>query len=162
MSRNAGRSLTGVDPTTGMPRLHEPGHRQLQEKPTATARRTMNTIVGRVDVAGRGRQHGRLIHMTNRTTRQFLAVVAVTTVAMCADGIAHAAPASRTQVAEMAGRLVSRLASRLRRVVAAKLPWQERQRVAAHFRPAAVAPTLAFVWHRAISPFQFRLPPPLF
>jgi hypothetical protein len=118
------------------------------------------TPVHRVDAAPEGRQHGRLIRMTNRTTRQVLAVMAVTTVALCADHIAHATPVSRTHVAEMASRLVSRLASRLRRVVTANLPWQERQRGATQVRPRTFVQTVAFVWHRTVSPFQFRLPPP--
>jgi hypothetical protein len=98
--------------------------------------------------------------MKLRATRQVLAVVAVTT-ALCADRVSQAAPASRSPVAEMAGRLVMRLAQRLRRVVAAILPWQVRQRgMAQARRPVRVAVRL-FVAPRPISPFEFRLPPPI-
>jgi hypothetical protein len=97
--------------------------------------------------------------MRMRATRQVLAVVAVTT-ALCADRVAHAAPASRSPVAEMAGRLVMRLAHRLRRVVAAMTSLQVRQRGATQARRPAFAPVPVFVAPRPISPFQFRLPPP--
>ena len=95
-----------------------------------------------------------------RATRQVLAVVAVTT-ALCADRVVQAAPASRPHVAQIAGRLVSRLAQRLRRGVAAITSWQVRHRLTglAGRRPALV-PVLARVPHRTVSPFQFRLPPP--
>ncbi len=98
--------------------------------------------------------------MKLRATRQVLAVVAVTT-ALCADRVAHAAPAARLPVAEMAGRLVMRLARRLRRVVATVLPWQVRQRGVAQARRPVLAYAYAFVAPRPLSPFQFRLPPPI-
>ena len=94
-----------------------------------------------------------------RATRQVLAVVAVTT-ALCADRVAQSAPVSRPHVAQIASRLVSRLADRLRRVVAAIVPWQVRQRAMTLARRPALVPVLARVPHRAVSPFQFRLPPP--
>ena len=97
--------------------------------------------------------------MRLRATRQVLAVMAVTT-ALCADRVANAAPVSRTQVAEMAGRLVMRLARRLRRVVAAISQWQMRQRGAFQARRPVLIPARAFVAPRKISPFEFRLPPP--
>ena len=94
-----------------------------------------------------------------RATRQVLAVVAVTT-ALCADRVASSAPASRPPVAVMAGRLVSRLAQRLRRAVAAIVPWQVRQRAISVVRRPALMPAPILVSHRPLSPFQFRLPPP--
>jgi hypothetical protein len=95
-----------------------------------------------------------------RATRQVLAVVAVTT-ALCADRVAQAAPASPTQTIEFAGRLVMRLAQRMRRIVAAIRPWQERLRgIAAQIRQPALVLVPATVARRPISPFQFRLPPP--
>ena len=98
--------------------------------------------------------------MKLRATRQVLAVVAVTT-ALCADRVAHAAPAARTQTIELAGRLVMRLAQRMRRIVAAVRPWQERLRGSAlPTRRPALVPVPATVARRPISPFQFRLPPP--
>ena len=100
--------------------------------------------------------------MRMRATRQVLAVVAVTT-ALCADRVVgQSAHTSRTPVAEMAGRLVMRLAHRLRRVVAAMTPWQVRQRGATQARRPALAPVPVFVTPRPITPFQFRLPPPTF
>ena len=83
--------------------------------------------------------------------------------ALCADRVTanNAGPVARTPVSEMAGRLVMRLAQRLRRVVAAMSPWQVRQRgIATVLRPALM-PAPVFVAPRAISPFQFRLPPPV-
>ena len=97
--------------------------------------------------------------MKLRATRQVLAVVAVTT-ALCADQVVQAAPVARTQTIELAGRLVMHLARRLRRVVAAIRPWQERLRGILQLRRPALMPALAFVAPRPISPFQFRLPPP--
>ena len=98
--------------------------------------------------------------MKMRATRQVLAVVAVTT-ALCADrAVVEAAPVARTQTIELAGRLVMHLARRLRRVVAAMRPWQERLRGVLQVRRPSLAPALAFVAPRQISPFQFRLPPP--
>ena len=87
-------------------------------------------------------------------------MVAVTT-ALCADRVvAQTAHASRTPVAEMAGRLVMRLAHRLRRVVAAVTAWQERLRGLTQARRPVPVPVPVFVTPRPISPFQFRLPPP--
>ena len=95
-----------------------------------------------------------------RATRQVLAVVAVTT-ALCADRAAAAVPASRAPVSVMAGRLVSRLAQRLRRAVAAIVPWQVCQRAIGQLRRRpALLPVPVLVSHRPVSPFQFRLPPP--
>jgi hypothetical protein len=94
-----------------------------------------------------------------RATRQVLAVVAVTT-ALCADRVVQAAPVSRPHVAQMASRLVSRLAHRLRRAVTAIVPWQVRQRGITLARRPALVPVVACVPHRTVSPFQFRLPPP--
>ena len=83
--------------------------------------------------------------------------------AMCADRVtanSNAAPLGRTPVAEMAGRLVMRLAQRLRRVVAAMSPWQVRHRGGMTVLRPAWMPAPAYVRPRPISPFQFRLPPP--
>ena len=97
--------------------------------------------------------------MKLRATRQVLAVVAVTT-ALCADQVVQAAPVARTQTIELAGRLVMRLAQRLRRVVASIRPWQERLRGLAQVRRTSLVLVPAMVAPRRISPFQFRLPPP--
>jgi hypothetical protein len=106
---------------------------------------------------------------TNRTTRQVLALVVVTT-ALCADHMTTAAPVSRAPVAardqmppvvQLAGRLVSRLSQSFGRTVPSALPTQARQ-------PQPPAPqherTLddqsICVAPAPLSPFQFRLPPP--
>lgn len=93
-------------------------------------------------------------------TRQILAVVAVTT-ALCADHVASAAPAQRGPVAEMAGRLVTRLTQTFRRVVPSAVRSPVRQpRLAAQTSPLAVASAPASPVRQPFSPFQFRLPPP--
>ena len=82
--------------------------------------------------------------------------------ALCADRVtANAAPVARTPVSEMAGRLVMRLAQRLRRVVSAMSTWQVRQRGGMTLLRPAVMPAPVYVRPRPISPFQFRLPPPV-
>ena len=92
--------------------------------------------------------------------RQIFAVMAVTT-ALCADHVASAAPAQRSPVAEMAGRLVTRLTQTFRRVVpsAVRSPVRQ-QRLAAQTSPLAVASAQASPVRQPFSPFQFRLPPP--
>jgi len=93
-------------------------------------------------------------------TRQILAVMAVTT-ALCADHVASAAPAQRGPVAEMAGRLVTRLTQTFRRVVpsAVRSPVRQ-QRLAPETSPAPVASVSATPVRQQLAPFQFRLPPP--
>jgi len=103
--------------------------------------------------------------MTNRRTRQVLAVVAVTT-ALCADHVVRAAPASstsRTQVSELAGRIVQRLTTSFRRTVADATAVRPETRVSG--RRTIEQPetfTAVRIQHRPVSPFQFRLPPPAF
>lgn len=100
----------------------------------------------------------------NTKTRRVLAVMAVTT-ALCADQVAVAAPGARPQRAEigqMASRLVSRLTRSLRQGMPSVLTQPARQQ-----RPAAgpvqqtAAATPLSVSYAPISPFQFRLPPPV-
>lgn len=87
-------------------------------------------------------------------------MLAVTT-ALCADQVAVAAPALRPQVAELAGRIVTKLAHSFRQTVTAELPVHSRQRVTLVRPGVASRDTGArHVAHRAVSPFQFRLPPP--
>jgi hypothetical protein len=106
---------------------------------------------------------------TNRTTRQVLALVVVTT-ALCADHVTTGAPASRAPVTardqmppvvQLAGRLVSRLSQSFGRTVPSALPAEARQ-------PEPPAPQYQrtlddqsiCVAPAPLSPFQFRLPPP--
>ena len=94
-------------------------------------------------------------------TRQILAVVAVTT-ALCADQVALAAPVQRPQVAEMAARLVDRLSQTFRRAVPNAVRPIDRSRVQTDAPSAPVAePVAVLALNCELSPFQFRLPPPL-
>lgn len=99
--------------------------------------------------------------MQLRASRQVLAVIAVAT-ALCADRALSAAPAARTQVAEIAGRLVMRFARRLRRVVSAVAERETRWRGILPIARPVLIPVPAYATPRKISPFQFRLPPPRF
>jgi hypothetical protein len=95
-----------------------------------------------------------------RKARHILAVMAVTT-ALCADQMVAAAPLPRPQMADVAARVIERLAQPFRRTVPNAVRPITRtcttvQPVAPAERPAEV-PAL----HCELSPFQFRLPPPL-
>jgi hypothetical protein len=97
------------------------------------------------------------------TTRRVLAVMAVTT-ALCADQAAMASPAARPQpveFAQLASRLVTRLAQNFQRTLPAVIREPARQQ---RFAPIAatsdVSATAIAAPHASLSPFQFRLPPP--
>src|SRR3954471_12239275 len=100
-----------------------------------------------------------------KRTRHVLAVALVAT-ALCADRAIAAAPTVRADMAATAaGRLVTRLSVRFRRVVPSVRLYQSRQdalkpaaaqtRIAPDFAPATPHQSL-------LDPFQFRLPPPAF
>ena len=93
-------------------------------------------------------------------TRHILAVVAVTT-ALCADQMLAAAPLPKPQVGEIAARVIERLAEPFRRTVPNAIRPIARARTMS--QPAAPAERSAEVpaLHCELSPFQFRLPPPL-
>ena len=104
-----------------------------------------------------------------RQARQIVAVVVVAT-ALCADRppAAAAAPSARThagsqaRVAQIAGRIVDQLSQNFRRPVRMDLSAQPGRGVGlTDVRPANVAPRPVAAAHPPISPFQFRLPPPL-
>jgi hypothetical protein len=101
-----------------------------------------------------------------RATRQVLAVVVVTT-ALCADRAAAAAPLAGPEAVQVtglnfAGRLVSRLSQTFRRVIPNSAPLEARQpRPAAPAHPERLADQSLHVQPPPISPFQFRLPPPV-
>jgi len=90
-------------------------------------------------------------------------VIAVTLMAtaICADRVAPAAPAPTT-TSHFASRLIERLSMNLRRVLPAVTLYQPRR-----FEPGIAVrrpPALAdqgFIPALRLSPFQFRLPPPL-
>jgi hypothetical protein len=93
-------------------------------------------------------------------SRHIFAVLAVTA-ALCADQVASAAPLAKAPVAEMAARLVIRLSQSFARTASNDVRPEVR-------RPGTVPQVTT--WdatmhepvgaHQAISPFQFRLPPP--
>ena len=94
-------------------------------------------------------------------TRHILAVVTVTA-ALCADHAVAAAPLARPQVAEMAARLVDRLSRTFSRSVpSAVRPMAQTRIVRDEAIPAAPIMAAAPATHRELSPFQFRLPPPV-
>lgn len=107
-----------------------------------------------------------------RRTRQVLAVVVVTT-ALCADRAAAAAPvllggaSARSSAAAgggltLAGRLVNRLSQTFRQVVPSTVAVQARQVTpVVTVAPQALADQSLGVQLLPISPFQFRLPPPI-
>jgi hypothetical protein len=89
--------------------------------------------------------------------------VAVTT-ALCADHVVRAAPvsvSSRTQVSEIAGRIVQRLTVSFRRTVADPAAVRPETRVSDRRTiEHCETVTTVSIAHRAVTPFQFRLPPP--
>ena len=85
------------------------------------------------------------------------------TTALCADQVSAAAPSLRPQVADLAGRIVTRLTQSFGRTVAGATQLAPRQqtlgaRAVSRTRVTSIA-ALAFVQHQ-LSPLQFRLPPP--
>ena len=100
-------------------------------------------------------------------TRQILAVTLVATALAADRAVASVAEspvaASReASVMSVAGRIVSRLSSNLRRAVPAARVWETRRTettISIFVRPCS-SQDLS-VRHTPISPFQFRLPPPL-
>jgi hypothetical protein len=95
-----------------------------------------------------------------RNARHMIAVTLVAT-AICADRVAVAAPAQAPS-GQFAGRLIQRLTTRFRRVVAAATLYQPRREDTGCSEPApsiiCERPAAAAI---SLSPFQFRLPPPL-
>lgn len=93
--------------------------------------------------------------------KHILAVMAVTT-ALCADQVVSAAPMVRPQVANMAARLVDRLSQTFRRTVPdAAGVTVGRVPTGSAVSYAPQRPPLKVAIHLAVSPFQFRLPPPM-
>ena len=89
-----------------------------------------------------------------------MAVTVVMVAALAADRAAAAAPQLRPQGASVASRVMDRLSLSLRRVVpAVKVVETRREGVAVQATVVAPAPVL--VRQLPLSPFQFRMPPPL-
>jgi hypothetical protein len=99
--------------------------------------------------------------MTSTRTRYAIAMTVVMSAALCADRVAVAAPAhARPQAASVASRVMDRLSLSLRRVVrSVKVIETRREGKVVEARVTIPQPPL--VAQRPISPFQFRLPPPL-
>jgi len=93
-------------------------------------------------------------------SRHILAVLAVTA-ALCADQLASAAPLPKAPVVEIAARLVIRLSESFPRTVARDVRTEIRsERINPATAVVHASVTGVVVAHRAVSPFQFRLPPP--
>ena len=89
----------------------------------------------------------------------------VVTTALCADHVAAAAPAARVSVRaqpSLPARLVNRLSQSFRRVLPSAVPAQARRpEVANPAAPDHLTDQSMSVQSPPLSPFQFRLPPPV-
>jgi hypothetical protein len=93
--------------------------------------------------------------------RHILAVTLVAT-ALCADRMASAAPAIQEPVREIAGRLITRLSDSFQQVAPAARMYQPlRQNARPVIEPVVFTPIVRAPACVAVSPFQFRLPPPV-
>jgi len=96
-----------------------------------------------------------------RHSRHILAVVAVTT-ALCADQLVVAAPVPTAPVAEMAARLVVRLSETFSHAAPRSVgPEIQLHRTDAQPQVWQPAPQEQVVLGYSLSPFHFRLPPPV-
>ena len=94
-------------------------------------------------------------------SRHILAVLAVTA-ALCADQLASAAPVPKTPVVEIAARLVIRLSESFPRTIARDVRPEVMPERFESKTTATPAPVVdREVAHRDVSPFRFRLPPPV-
>jgi hypothetical protein len=101
------------------------------------------------------------MNVKTRTAKSFLAMSLIVTTAMCAERVVTASPSS-PPVAELASRLIQRLSGTLRRVVAAVPVCPPRRQE--HSTSAQAPPKRVIeIEPRQIllSPFHFRLPPPV-
>jgi hypothetical protein len=100
-----------------------------------------------------------------RSSSKRILAVMVVTAALCADHAVAAAPTARLEPAEIgniAHRLVGRLAKNFRQVIPATRSWAIRRPGLAVSAPCTALreadPTAS---RSPVSPFQFRLPPPM-
>jgi len=102
--------------------------------------------------------------MTSTRTRYAIAMTVVMSAALCADrgvAVAVAAPShARPQPASVASRVMDRLSLSLRRVVPSVKVIETRREGKVIEAPVA-SPEPVLIGRRPISPFQFRLPPPV-
>jgi hypothetical protein len=107
-----------------------------------------------------GDADGAIVEFAMKAVQRAMAMTLVAT-ALCADRAALPSPATRPDACEARPTLVGRLSVGLRRCVASVRLWEERRD---QDRPSPVIvempAVIAFV-PAPISPFQFRLPPPL-
>src|SRR4051794_33526506 len=102
----------------------------------------------------------RILFAPMKRTRHLIAVALVAT-ALCADRAVASAPEIRSE-GSVAGRIVSRITTGLRRVVSPVRIYETRQDTTLA-RPLAVSQISDVVrvdFHPTFSQFQFRLPPP--
>jgi hypothetical protein len=95
-----------------------------------------------------------------KNARNLIAVTLMAT-AICAD---RSLPAARVELANshFAGRLIERLSVNFRRVVPAGELYKPQRFGLPPMAMSAAGPSLMVDWVRApLSPFQFRLPPPV-
>jgi hypothetical protein len=95
-----------------------------------------------------------------KRTRHLIAVALVAT-ALCADRAVAAAPEVRSE-GSVAGRIVSRITTTLRRAVSSVQIYESRQDTITPGPLAAsrISDALVAEFHATFSQFQFRLPPP--
>ena len=98
--------------------------------------------------------------MTRARTRYAIAMTAVMAAALCADRALAVAPQVRPQSGSVASRVMNRLSQSLRRAVpSVKVVEARRDGDAIH--STIIAPEPVLVQPPSLSPFQFRLPPPI-
>lgn len=105
-------------------------------------------------------KRGTMLHRTMTRKRHAIALTLVMTAALCADRVAVAAPHVRVQRSSVASRVMDRLTLSLRRVVPSVRVIETRREGSTV--QIAIAPVESTpIQQRPISPFQFRMPPPL-
>ena len=93
---------------------------------------------------------------------RYLLVATLLLSAVCADRAMAAAPALRPEVAQLAERLVTRLSVSFSRVVSSVRIFAERQPNGAFADNRSLPSSWITPAHpQPVSPFQFRLPPPI-
>ena len=92
---------------------------------------------------------------------QKLVAVVMVTAALCADRAIAAAPAARLESARPTASFITRLTRNLGRTVQAVKLHQDRSESERPTPLRALAPVELPPVHRPVSPFEFRLPPPL-
>jgi hypothetical protein len=92
---------------------------------------------------------------------QKLIAVVMVTAALCADSAVLAAPSIRPAVGQIASRFVDRLTRKLGHAVQGVKLHQDRSESDQPTTLVIAAPVDRPAAHQPVTPFQFRLPPPL-